>query len=716
MSEPLRLVLCFHCHQPVGNFDEVFERATRLAYRPLLEGLAQHPGLAFVLHVSGPLTEWWQQHDPSLLELVGECVRRGQVELLASGLYEPILPVLPRRDRIDQVRLHRDHLRELWGVLPRGLWLTERVYEPSLAADLAAAGIQHVPLDDTHFLAAGVEADELDGAFLTEDEGRTLRVFPISARLRYLMPFEPVDVVMGYLRERHAAGQRLLVFGDDGEKFGLWPGTADWVHGGGWWRQLLTALDESRDWLRLCTFDDLAAERPRAKVYLPAASYFEMEEWALPVAAGQRLHQAKEQLQSLDPGGAAGSFLRGGVWRSFLARYPESNRIYQRMLRVSEATRAAGLRPAEGLRSSATLPPAVRALLRAQCNCAYWHGVFGGLHLPFLRDALIEQLLLATRLLQAEPGGDATGVSAVDLDADGETELWLRGREWQAWLSPARGGLLEVLDNLELGRDLCSVLGRREESYHAEVQAAEGPALPDASAAADGPDSIHHLRLKLNSGRTDLFDYDRDRRGCFALFLMGAGEDGMQRLAGDRAGVVSFETVPLRRTEGVFGPAEAEASVRLIGEVMAPGGAAPIEVEREYALAGPALSVGLTLRAREPRAVLLVQRFDLSLPSIGSDERCFETEDGRQIPIGEDADGEGRGLRLQMGSRALHLESSAPVRWSIRPLYTASRSESGVESCWQGNVVYLTLETVLREAVPFVWGLRLDRREEQGHG
>src|SRR5207247_1313477 len=71
--------------------------------------------------------------------------------------------------------------------------------------------------------------------------------------------------------------------------------------------------------------------------------------------------------------GPDGAFLRGGHWRNFLVKYPEANRMHKKMLALSALCRARGDPPA-----------ARRAIGRAQCNDAYWHGVFGGLYLPHL--------------------------------------------------------------------------------------------------------------------------------------------------------------------------------------------------------------------------------------------------------------------------------------------------------------------------------------------
>src|SRR2546422_9178916 len=73
---------------------------------------------------------------------------------------------------------------------------------------------------------------------------------------------------------------------------------------------------------------------------------------------------------------ASASFVRGGHWHHFLVKYPESNRMHKTMLALSTLSRRRG-----------DPPEARRAIGRAQCNDAYWHGVFGGLYLPHLRTA-----------------------------------------------------------------------------------------------------------------------------------------------------------------------------------------------------------------------------------------------------------------------------------------------------------------------------------------
>ncbi|MBF8278600.1 MAG: putative 4-alpha-glucanotransferase (Amylomaltase) (Disproportionating enzyme) (D-enzyme), partial [candidate division NC10 bacterium] len=89
-QDRLRFLLVLHNHQPLGNFDGVIQRLMDKAYRPFLEAIRDRPALKLTLHVSGPLLLWLERQASDYLDLVGELVQRGQVELLMGGLYEPI--------------------------------------------------------------------------------------------------------------------------------------------------------------------------------------------------------------------------------------------------------------------------------------------------------------------------------------------------------------------------------------------------------------------------------------------------------------------------------------------------------------------------------------------------------------------------------------------------------------------------------------------------
>ena len=107
--------------------------------------------------------------------------------------------------------------------------------------------------------------------------------------------------------------------------------------------------------------------------------------------ADPRIQGVREGAGGRDEWDRWGSFVRGGIWQNFLAKYPESNWMHKRMLGVSRRVRA--LDPATCEKAGVDLGHAKTALFRAQCNCAYWHGLFGGLYLNYLRHAIWQNLV-----------------------------------------------------------------------------------------------------------------------------------------------------------------------------------------------------------------------------------------------------------------------------------------------------------------------------------
>ena len=355
------LVICIHNHQPVGNLPGVFEHAYEHAYEPFLGLLEEFPDIRVVLHNTGPLLEWYEENAPDYIERVRALVERGQVEILTGGFYEPILATIPERDAVGQIRKMSAYVLDRFGTRARGLWLAERVWEPHLARTISRAGVEYVPVDDYEFLLSGVPDEDLTGYYMTEDLGESVKVFPISKALRYAIPFQEPSVTLDALRALGERGEGLCaVFGDDGEKFGVWPGTHAHVYGDGWLRRFLEALRDNADWLKTSTFADVAdSVPPRGRVYLPAASYPEMMEWALPTSSRRSYERMLNQLKHEGRFDEWGPYLSGGTWRGFMAKYDESNLMVRKMLRVSDKLERAR-KTIERLRESDDLGHATR--------------------------------------------------------------------------------------------------------------------------------------------------------------------------------------------------------------------------------------------------------------------------------------------------------------------------------------------------------------------
>src|SRR5215469_557224 len=469
-NKSIHLGLLLHNHQPVGNFPWVFQQVYQDAYLPMIEALERHPGVRLSLHYTGSLFDWLAQVQPAFLQRIDQLVQRKQVEIVGGGYYEPILPSIPDSDKIAQIRRLSEYLEQTFEVRPDGMWLAERVWEPSLPRLLREAGIEWTILDDVHFKNVGLEDSDLHGYYATEDQSSVLKVYATSKSLRYTIPWRPAAETIVHLYSLATLdGKRIAVMGDDGEKFGSWPGTREYCWGSkgrsGWVEEFFTALEENARWLHTTPLGEYVRNYPAlGRIYLPTSAYIEMTEWALPAQKaylfGKLLHQLEEEKRDDEL-----QFMRGGFWRNFLVRYPEANNQHKKMLRVHDAVYAAG----------ATEEAGAVQLWKAQANDTYWHGLFGGIYMGHVRSAIYHHLIKAENAADRIRFGTGPWqrYEFTDFDRDSQDELIVESDQQNLYIDPQRGGTLFEWDLRRSVHNLLSVIARHEEGYHQTLRTYE---------------------------------------------------------------------------------------------------------------------------------------------------------------------------------------------------------------------------------------------------
>ena len=481
----IALLFGVHAHQPVGNFPNVIDDAHARSYGMFLRIMERYPEFRFGVHFSGWLLDVLCKRFPDDMARLAAMTRRGQVEWFGGGDCEPVLAAIPHRDRVTQIATLSDKIERRFGVRPTGAWLTERVWESSVVPALVETGIRYAAVDDYHFLCAGEDPARLDSFYSTEENGQRLDLFPIAEAARYRLPFSPAAEAVNWLEDLARRGRRASIYFDDIEKFGIWPETYEWVYEKKWLTQFVEGVLAS-PLIRTSTFAEYhASQATRGIVYLPNTSYIEMNEWTLPAPRAHAYRLLVETEKAAGRFEAHKPFLRGGIWRNFMSRYPEANWMHKRMLSVSK--RLAALPPS--LRSAAMQ----ECLHRAQANDAYWHGMFGGLYLPHLRRAVWNNLLA----LEAELAQHITpsAIERSDLDCDGCDETVLRNSALHAYVRDDGHAALIELSSLKLHHNLGDTLRRYGEAYHARLGRCAAECLTDfrshAISAADAIPDIH---------------------------------------------------------------------------------------------------------------------------------------------------------------------------------------------------------------------------------
>jgi len=687
MSNHVRLILVLHNHQPVGNFDYVFEQAYTDSYRPFLEVFARYRSLKMSLHVSGPLMEWLQAHHPEYIVRLAEMVARGRLEIIGGAFYEPILAMLSARDITGQIRSYTRWLENHLGATVRGIWVPERVWEPAFTRQLVDAGIQYTVLDDFHFKNAGLTDSQLAGRYLTEDDGRVLSIFPGSEQLRYLIPFgspqETIDY-LGQIAQQHS--DPVVVFGDDGEKFGTWPGTHEHVYNDRWLERFFDALVENQDWIQVTTLAEAAESvEPVGKVYLPESSYREMTEWALPAEQLAEYEKLAEDMRDDPRWCDLQRFIRGGFWRNFKVKYPEANEMYARMMAVSRRLQRALQTAARDKQDDAGLLERARTeLYRAQCNCGYWHGAFGGIYLPHLRNAIYAHAIAADNLLDEATRTAETWIEALveDLDFDARPEIQLANDKLIALISPGRGGRLYELDVRAPAHNLLATMTRRPEAYHRKILAEDHTNHDHCASIHDRVTSKQEgLDRKLQYDdypRKSLLDLFYDEKATLESVASGKAAQGGDFLSGRYQARV-------RRN-----PDRIQVQLTRAGNAWG----VPLRITKGLTLdAGSStLEIAYMLEDLPPdRPLHFAVEFNFAGLPADSDDRYFYGPDhsrlghlGTRLDL---VDVDGLGLIDRWLGIELRLSSSRPTHFWTYPIQTVSQSEGGFELVHQSVVV-----------------------------
>jgi alpha-amylase len=674
-----------HNHQPLGNFEHVFESAYAHSYFPFFALAEKYPSFRFATHFTGILLEWIEAHHPEHIALLRRMVQSGQLEMISGGYYEPILSVIPASDQRAQVAMLSQKIRSLFNTEPRGMWLAERVWEQPLASVLQNAGMQYVLLDDTHFLSAGLREENLTGYYLTEDAGKTLAIFPISMALRYAIPFSPVDETLRLLRDAASErGDNIVTFADDGEKFGVWPGTYDVVYPGGWLEEFFRKLAEQAHWIQFLPPGEVLQRGAQqlGRIYLPTSSYAEMMQWSLPTVEANLsykkfIHALDEVRHSDSLVGSDAinrSFIQGGYWRNFFVKYPEVNQLHKHGLRTSARIQKLA-------KAGIDVASAENALLRSQCNDPYWHGVFGGIYLSNLRHANYSALVLADAMLDEAEGLTGVRMGSSDYDCDGAEEVILESRILSLFVKPSLGGMIAEIDFKPRNFNATNVLSRHKEAYHTEIADAI------LGTEATGATSIHTKMKAKEAGLEKHVIYDWYRHGCMIEHFLT-----LDASPADEKGFDDIGNFVTSAFEWGWNKEDGMLRQSCQGSVLGKN----VKMTKELRLSGEhgdlKVTYSLTNESGEPLRFRFASEWAFHLLAPDAPDRYYES-DGQKLawhamnssgslPHASNIRLVDEYLKLAIGIDAAHADEI--VRY---PIETVSMSEGGFERMFQGSIV-----------------------------
>jgi 4-alpha-glucanotransferase len=413
-------------------------------------------------------------------------------------------------------------------------------------------------------------------------------------------------------------------------------------------------------------------------------------EWVLPTVSRKQFHALSQEFSERPD---VMRFLRGGQWRGFFSKYPESNLLQKKMFRASERVRALQEKHRRG-GAVAKLAKAREHVLRAQCNDAFWHGVFGGLYAPHLRTEVWRDLVRAESLADEVAFRKSAGVRSErsDFDADGAEEIVVQSRRLCALVRPAGGGTVEALDFRPSAVTLINSMQRRPEAYHDKLR--------EASQGDSGRVSSIHDNLRVREPNLERFlQYDRWPRTSFRVLLFSQGKQ--------------FEDYAAVRLDENAALAGGDYTVRALGEdridlfceaFVESGGASGqcVQCLKQLSFAHDGSSgaivsceLELTSGGHQPVRAFLGLEIVVNLLAPSEPDRYFEAggqKHSLRWAAAVPASSNGASLRVVdewQNVAATITAAGASQQWVV-PIETVSESELGFERVYQGSQI-LTL-------------------------
>lgn len=690
----IHLVLGAHNHQPVGNFDYIFEEAYQKAYLPFVNVLLKYPRIKMNFHYTGPLFSFIKEKHPDFLQTLQGLVEKKQIEILTGGFYEPICAVLPDQDKQAQIEKLTGFIKENTSCHPRGMWLAERIWEPHLTKTLHESRVEYVVIDDYHFKSAGLGENDLVGYFVTEEQGRKVSLFPISQTLRYVIPFAQPEKTIEYCAKMASPeGDRVLVIMDDGEKFGVWPETYHSVYEEKWLERFFSLLEENASWITTNTFSEyLDAYPPKGRVYIPCASYSEMMAWSLPEHTQEMYDDIVEAIKHNPESTKYMQFLKGGFWRNFLVKYPEANAMHKKMLETSAKAHLA-LSVARNHEEHALLE-AYDNVLAAQCNDGYWHGVFGGLYMCHLRREIYKNLIAAENKIDKVLGQvSKVQFEEKDYNTDGFKELIVTGKTMKLYISPSGGGKIIEFDWRPTCTNILNILTRQKEAYHRKIL----EFVKKKGKEQGGQLKTIHEQFKVKEDNLEKYlSYDWYTRGFLIDHFLSEWADleAFRKCNFGEKG--DFVNQPYQWNCRQNGSGLTITLFRQ-GHVWVENVFAEVGIEKTISVQPEGETVAILYTLKNPENYPIEVRFGTEFSyagTAGHDDGCFYyTDDAFTIKdkymtsIEENAGVKTIGIKDYFTKMDVLWSFNKPASLWRFPLETVSQSETGFERSYQGSVL-----------------------------
>lgn len=128
--------------------ERIFKKVAKKSYYPmlrlLLDNMKKYPEFKVSFSITGTWLEQAEKWEPELIKLIREMVSLGQCEIVGETYYHSLAYFYNLDEFNDQVKMHAEAIKRIFGVKPKVFRNTEFAYNDSLARWAEAEGYEAI--------------------------------------------------------------------------------------------------------------------------------------------------------------------------------------------------------------------------------------------------------------------------------------------------------------------------------------------------------------------------------------------------------------------------------------------------------------------------------------------------------------------------------------------------------------------------------------------
>ncbi|SLM19654.1 putative 4-alpha-glucanotransferase [uncultured spirochete] len=422
--QSFRVVIGMYNNLPYNASNALYEQEYQGAWRPFLSGLYKFLSIKSIIHFSGAIFSWLEKNHPEYMYLLTEMVRRGQIELLGGGFYNPIASLISTQDMTGQIEALSAFIRKTFGKRPSGAWLYEYAWTASLPAILQNSKIQYTFLPAQYCMCL-YPKDIPCFPFASEDHRKIISLFPAFESRASAGIFEPYEKTLLKLQQAYPQCNTYVIMADGHEIAGSWEESG--------LESPDVLFERTFAWFQknCLEYDTVTAAQLNKTLKSTSTVYFSQ-------CYSERY---KDYCQGTIKQVAMNNPEYIQISKQSVLDHPLVYALYQKLNFVSTMT---GLFRGDKSRKRASLDD----IWRAQSGDLYWIGPSGGILLPEARLAAYASLIEAEKTIRQNRFHHY--LSFDDLNFDGVKEALFRSSVYTCYLRSGTASVSEF-DSLKTG-------------------------------------------------------------------------------------------------------------------------------------------------------------------------------------------------------------------------------------------------------------------------